>query len=150
MIFYRTITLLKTYNLYLAWLISVIAVLGSLYFSEIMQFEPCKLCWFQRICMYPLSILLGMGAFRNDYDIIPYTRVLSFIGMFIAIIHYLEQKVPVMKNVVLCTIGVPCSGYYINWFGFITIPFLALISFFLINILLFIRREVDEEYISNN
>lgn len=141
MIFHRTITLLKTYNLYLAWVISVIAVLGSLYFSEIMQFEPCKLCWFQRICMYPLPILLGMGVFRNDYNIIPYTRVLSMIGMLISMIHYLEQKVPIMKNLVLCTIGVPCSGQYINWLGFITIPFLALIGFSLINILLFIRSE---------
>ncbi|MBL0385590.1 disulfide bond formation protein B [Tumebacillus sp. ITR2] len=131
---------LRSYNLYLAWLVSVIALCGSLYLSEIMLFEPCKLCWFQRICMYPLAVLLGIAAYRSDRGIILYTRTLSIVGMCIPLYQYLEQKVPAMQKILPCTIGVPCSGQYINWLGFITIPFLALVGFLLITILLSIRE----------
>lgn len=137
----RTLHFLQAYRLYLAWVISMIALCGSLYFSEVMRFEPCKLCWFQRICMYPLAILLGMGAYRDDQGIVMYARVLSIIGMCISLFHYLQQKVPGMQNVLPCTTGVPCSGQYINWLGFITIPLLAFISFSLITLLLTIREE---------
>ncbi|MBN6185499.1 disulfide bond formation protein B [Aneurinibacillus sp. BA2021] len=137
----RILHFLQTYRLYLAWVLALIALCGSLYFSEVMRFEPCKLCWFQRICMYPLAILLGMAAYRDDHGIIPYARVLSIIGMCISLLHYLEQKVPSLQNVIPCTTGVPCSGQYINWFGFITIPFLALISFSLITLLLTVRKK---------
>lgn len=134
-----------TYSLYLAWVVSLVALCGSLYFSEIMRFEPCKLCWFQRICMYPLVILLGMAAYKDDHAIIPYARTLSIIGMGISLFHYLEQKVPGMQNVLPCTTGVPCSGQYINYLGFITIPFLALIAFSLITILLTVGKKRKEE-----
>ncbi|WP_197703146.1 disulfide oxidoreductase [Aneurinibacillus soli] len=112
------------------------ALMGSLYFSEIMGFEPCKLCWFQRICMYPLVILLGMAAYRGDDHIVPYARVLSSIGMVLSLFHYLEQKIPGMQDILPCTTGIPCSGQYINWLGFITIPFLALVAFGCITVLL--------------
>jgi disulfide bond formation protein DsbB len=137
---YRLIRIFRTYRLYLAWLVSVVALCGSLYFSEIMRFEPCKLCWFQRICMYPLAVLLGIASYKNDRGIIPYARTLSIVGMCISLFHYLEQKVPALQKVLPCTVGVPCSGQYINWLGFITIPFLALIAFILITILLFIGK----------
>ncbi|UJF36233.1 disulfide oxidoreductase [Paenibacillus hexagrammi] len=132
---------IRNYNLYVAWLISLVALGGSLYFSEIMEFEPCKLCWFQRICMYPLAPLLGLALYKNDRGIIPYARMLSMVGMCISIFHYSEQKVPFMQEVLPCTVGVPCSGEYINWFGFITIPFLAGIAFILITVLLFVRND---------
>jgi disulfide bond formation protein DsbB len=131
----------RTYQLYLAWLISVVSLLGSLYFSEIILYVPCKLCWFQRIFMYPLAIVLGIACYRNDRGIIPYARTLSIIGGCISIFHYLEQKVPGMHKILPCTSGVPCNGEYINWLGFITIPFLAFIGFFLIFILLSIREK---------
>lgn len=127
---------MRTYQLYAAWLVSIVAVFGSLYFSEVMGFEPCKLCWFQRICMYPLLILLGIAAYKNDRAIIPYVRTLCIIGMCISLFHYAEQKVPGMQIIFPCTAGVPCSGQYINWFGFITIPFLACLAFVLIMALL--------------
>lgn len=133
-------TIIRTYRLYFAWIISVIALLGSLYFSEIMGFEPCKLCWFQRICMYPLAILLGMAAYRGDDHIVPYVRVLSGSGMVLSLFHYLEQKVPGMQDILPCTTGVPCNGQYINWLGFITIPFLALVAFGCITVLLSVRE----------
>lgn len=138
---YQVIRFLRTYSLYLAWLVSLVAVGGSLFFSEIMHFEPCKLCWFQRIFMYPLTILLGIAAYKNDEGIIPYARTLSVIGLFISLFHYLEQKVPGLHNVLPCTTGIPCNGQYINWFGFMTIPFLAFIGFGLITVLLSIRKE---------
>lgn len=135
---------MTTYRLYLAWLVAMVSLGGSLFFSEIMMFEPCKLCWFQRICMYPLAILLGIAAYRNDRGIIPYARVLAGIGMCISLWHYLEQKVPALHDVLPCTVGVPCSGAYIDWLGFITIPFLALIGFTLIMILLSFKGKVQE------
>ena len=82
---------MKTNRLYLAWLVAMVALGGSLFFSEIMMFEPCKLCWFQRICMYPLALLLGIAAYRNDRGIIPYVRVLAGFGMCISLWHYLEH-----------------------------------------------------------
>jgi disulfide bond formation protein DsbB len=118
-----------------AWGISLIATLGSLYFSEVMKFIPCELCWFQRIFMYPQVIILGMAAIRKEYNIARYSLVLSIIGGLISTYHYLIQKVPFFQeNSISCGI-VPCTGQYINWLGFITIPFLALIAFILIAVL---------------
>ncbi|RKD22647.1 hypothetical protein BEP19_10330 [Ammoniphilus oxalaticus] len=124
--------MIKEYSLYFAWLVAVIATGGSLYFSEFMYYAPCELCWYQRIFMYPLVFLLGIAAYKQDRAIIPYAKVLTVIGMSISIFHYLEQKIPAMQKLSICSSGVPCSGQYINWFGFITIPFLALMGFALI------------------
>jgi disulfide bond formation protein DsbB len=131
---------MRTYQLYFAWLVSLVALGGSLFFSEIMHFVPCKLCWFERICMYPLAVLLGIAAYKNDHGIIPYVKTLSIIGSCLSLFHYLEQKVPGMHQLLPCTSGIPCSGQYINWFGFVTIPFLALIGFLLITLLLSIQE----------
>ena len=130
----------KAYHLYFAWLISLIATLGSLYFSEIKEFVPCELCWYQRIFMYPLSILLGIATFYNDRTITRYVLPLSIIGGSISVFHYMEQKVPGFAEIKPCTQGVPCNAEYINWFGFVTIPFLALTAFTLIAIILWAGR----------
>lgn len=116
----------------IAWIASFIATLGSLYFSEIMQYTPCDLCWYQRIFMYPLVIILGIGVFKKDASIALYTLILSGIGGCISIYHYSIQKIDFLgENSISCGI-VPCTGEYINWLGFITIPFLALIAFIII------------------
>ncbi|MFG6113790.1 disulfide oxidoreductase [Halobacillus sp. MO56] len=127
--------------LYIAWLAAVIATLGSLYFSEIREFIPCELCWVQRIFMYPLSIILGIATFLNDRSIVIYALPLSIIGGLVSIFHYMEQKVPGFASIKPCVGGVPCSAEYINWLGFITIPFLALTAFTLITIFLFAARK---------
>jgi disulfide bond formation protein DsbB len=124
----------KVWILYFAWLVSVVATLGSLYFSEIRGFIPCDLCWFQRIFMYPLVVILGIGTFQSDISVKKFVLPLSIIGGIISFFHYLEQKVPGFGGIRPCVSGVPCSSEYINWFGFITIPFLALIAFTLITI----------------
>ena len=124
----------KVWVLYFAWLVSVVATLGSLYFSEIKGFIPCDLCWFQRIFMYPLVVILGIGTFQSDTSVKKFVLPLSIVGGLISIFHYLEQKVPGFGGIRPCVSGVPCSAEYINWFGFVTIPFLALTAFTLISI----------------
>lgn len=119
-----------------AWVVSIIAMVGSLFFSEHMGFIPCTLCWYQRILMYPLVIFLGIAFYRNDRTIYTYILPLSFIGMLVSSYHYALQKIPSMHEFSSCTSGVPCSGQYINWFGFVTIPFLALIAFTFITIMM--------------
>jgi disulfide bond formation protein DsbB len=135
----------RRHCLYLAWVVSVVAVAGSLYLSEVLKYEPCKLCWFQRIFMYPQLFLLGMATFRNDKRIIPYVLPLSVIGGSISIYHYAEQKIPALAKIAPCTIGVPCNKDYLNFFGFITIPLLALTAFTLIFLLLWNGREREED-----
>ncbi|MCL6604756.1 MAG: disulfide bond formation protein B [Paenibacillus sp.] len=131
----------RSHCLYLAWIVSIVAVAGSLYLSEVLKYEPCKLCWFQRIFMYPQLFLLGIATYRNDKRIIPYVLPLSLIGGSISIYHYAKQKIPALNEILPCSIGVPCNKDYLNFFGFITIPLLALIAFTMISILLWNGRE---------
>lgn len=122
------------YFLYGAWVVSIIATLGSLYFSEIRGFIPCELCWFQRIFMYPLTLILGVATFQNDSGLRKIILPMSIVGGTISILHYLEQKVEGFGGIKPCASGVPCNAEYINWLGFITIPFLALTAFVFITI----------------
>ena len=118
--------------LYVAWVVSLVAMFGSLYFSEIKGYIPCELCWYQRIFMYPLAIILGIGTFQNDKTVKKFVLPLALIGGSISFMHYLEQKIPGFGGIKPCVSGVPCSAQYINWFGFVTIPFLALVAFVII------------------
>lgn len=131
--------------LYFAWIVSVVATLGSLYFSEVRGYIPCELCWYQRILMYPLSILLGIAAYYGDVAMKKYILPLSIIGGLISIYHYLLQKAPGFEGIKPCTNGVPCNVDYIDWLGFITIPFLALVAFVLISVsMLFLRTSEND------
>lgn len=132
--------LIGSYGLYFAWIVAIVATAGSLYFSEGLHFIPCKLCWFQRIFMYPLVILLGIASYRSDVRMRGYVLPLTVIGGSISLYHYLEQKVPGFGSPQICTGGVPCTTQYINWLGFITIPLLALTAFTLITIFLILVR----------
>ncbi|WP_261130002.1 disulfide oxidoreductase [Bacillus sp. Marseille-Q3570] len=120
----------------IAWIISLIAFLGSLYFSEIAGFVPCEFCWYQRILMYPSAIILGIGWYIEDMKLPYYVLPFSVIGVGVSTFHYLHQKTEWFTQAVVCTQGVPCSGMYINWLGFITIPFLALIAFLSISVIM--------------
>lgn len=139
----------RTYALYLAWFVSLVAVGGSLYFSEIAGFVPCSLCWYQRIFMYPLVFLLGKACYSNDRRLIGYVLPLSIVGGSISLYHYAKQKIPGMADILPCTSGVPCNTDYIDWLGFITIPFLALVAFILITVILWIGRERKLEVTEN-
>ncbi|WP_226677298.1 disulfide oxidoreductase [Rossellomorea aquimaris] len=118
--------------LFLAWASSLIATLGSLYFSEILKYEPCELCWYQRILMYPMVILLGVAYARKDFQAALYSTILSGIGLIVSMYHYSIQKVSFLSESAPACGRVPCTGEYINLFGFVTIPFLALSGFIII------------------
>ncbi|GAE34493.1 disulfide oxidoreductase [Halalkalibacter akibai] len=125
-----------------AWVTSLIATLGSLYFSEIRLYEPCTLCWYQRILMYPLVLILAIGILRKDASVAIYSAVFSFVGFCLASYHYAIQKISFFAETAPSCGRVPCTGQYINWFGFVTIPFLALTAFAIIFVcsILIIRR----------
>lgn len=134
----------RGFLLYGAWIVSMVAMFGSLYFSEIKGFIPCELCWYQRIFMYPLTLMLGIATFQNDSSVKKFVLPLALIGGSISFLHYLEQKIPGFGGIKPCVSGVPCSAQYINWFGFITIPFLALIAFVvIIGCMLFMKNKQE-------
>ena len=117
-----------------SWIISIIATSGSLYFSEVLHYVPCTFCWYQRILMYPLVFLLGRAFYDQELKIYRYILPLSILGMLVSGYHYCLQKIPALQQFEMCQSGVPCSGEYINWLGFITIPLLAFTAFSLITV----------------
>lgn len=132
-------------GLLFVWLVSLVATLGSLYFSEVRGYEPCELCWYQRILMYPLVIITTIAYIQKSARIAITTAVFSCIGGAISIYHYGLQKLDFLaENAPACG-RVPCTGQYINWGGFITIPFLALTAFILIAITSFYMIKVLKE-----
>ncbi|MCO5183686.1 MAG: disulfide oxidoreductase [Anaerolineae bacterium] len=126
---------ISKYGVALASIVALAATLGSLYFSEVRHFVPCTLCWYQRILMYPLVIITLVGMITQD-DLVPnYVLPFSVIGIGVSTYHYLMQLGYITSGTA-CAVGVPCSGRYINWLGFVTIPFLALTAFVLITVLM--------------
>ena len=122
-------------SLLIALVAAWVAMLGSLYFSEVLHWAPCTLCWYQRILMYPLTLLLLIGILRKDDGIPFYVLPFSGLGIFVSTYHYLLQKTDLFQEARACSAGVPCSIDYLNWQGFVTIPFLALTAFIIITIM---------------
>jgi disulfide bond formation protein DsbB len=123
----------------LSFAVAATATAGSLYFSEIANFTPCRLCWFQRMCMYPLVPLLGVGAMRRDLAVRPYAAVLAAIGAAIAAYHVLLERFPTLETDV-CDPTNPCTLIWVRRFGYLTIPTMALSAFALILVLLAAAR----------
>lgn len=124
--------------LFLTWIIVSASTLGSLFFSHVMEFAPCVLCWYQRICLFPLVIILATGLFPFDKRVVKYALPLAIAGWFIAFYHNLLYSEIIPQNLQPCSQGVSCTEKYIDLFGFLTIPMLALLSFSIIIILLFL------------
>lgn len=119
-------------SLLIIWVVSLIATLGSLYFSEVRGYEPCEMCWYQRILMYPIVLLTTVAYIQKNARIALTTAVFACIGGAISLYHYGIQKVSFLQESAPACGQVSCTGYYINWLGFITIPFLALTAFAII------------------
>ncbi|MDP4083207.1 MAG: disulfide oxidoreductase [Bacillota bacterium] len=127
-------------SLLFAWVTALIATIGSLYFSEVRHFIPCTLCWYQRIFMYPLTVILGVAFYRNDKEIYRYTLPLTVVGILLSGYHIALQKIPYLQEFEMCKTGIPCSKDYLNWLGFITIPMMAFAAFIIITISLVVLK----------
>ncbi len=135
---------LRTYGILFAFVVSLVATGGSLFLSEVMGYIPCDLCWYQRILMYPLVLLLGRAAMKDDWNIAGYVLPLSIMGGLISAWHYAEQKVPGLADLAPCKSGIPCNTDYLDWFGVITIPLMALAAFILITVFLIAGKKAQD------
>ncbi len=132
------------YGLLLAFLVALTSTLGSLFYSEIAHFEPCKFCWFQRIFMYPQALLLGLALWKKNLSISFYSITLSVIGGVIALNHYLLQITG--SSIFPCAAvgqSVSCSKRFVIEFGYITIPMMALSGFVLIILSMIAYKRVN-------
>ena len=123
-----------------AWVLSCIATAGSLFFSEVMSYPPCALCWYQRICMYPLAIVLLPAVMSFDKSVLKFSTPLALIGWTISVYHNLVYYGIVPESLSPCTQGVSCKAQFIQWAGFIDIPQLSFLAFTLILICLFLLK----------
>ncbi len=121
---------------YLAFAVALLGLIGSLYFSEVMDFAPCKLCWFERIAMYPLVPILIVGILKRDRALSFYSFPFIVFGLIVSLYHNLLYWNIIPEPLAPCELGVSCTAEYINWLGFISIPLLALVGFVVLAILL--------------
>jgi disulfide bond formation protein DsbB/mono/diheme cytochrome c family protein len=116
----------------LAWVVAATATAGSLWFSEVANYIPCVLCWYQRIAMYPLVIVLLVAILRRERTIAPYALFLALAGLVVSIYHYQLEWFPDQSSICSTTASVPCHVKWFEHFGFVTIPFLAGSAFLMV------------------
>lgn len=127
---------LRLQALTLAWIVAVVATIGSLWLSEGAGFVPCRLCWYQRAAMYPLAVILGIAAARRDRAVRVYALPVIAIGATISVWHMLIERFPSLETGTSCDPANPCSFIVVERFGYLTIPTMALTAFALITVLL--------------
>lgn len=143
-------TINRTYDanwlvLFMCWLLAAGATLGSIFFSSVMEFAPCVLCWYQRIFLFPLVIILAVALFPLDRAVVKYALPLTITGWFVAFYHNLLYSGIIPEKIQPCGQGVSCTEKYIELFGFITIPMLSLIGYsVLIALLIYFKRRTAE------
>lgn len=120
---------------HIALLVAWVAMCGSLFLSEVYGWPPCVLCWYQRILMYPLALLLPIGILRRDAQVHTYVLPFSLLGAGVSLYHYLLTKTNWLPEPP-CTAMIPCSVDFMDFFGFINTPFLALTAFIIISIMM--------------
>lgn len=121
-----------------AWFVATLATIGSLFFSEVAKFTPCTLCWYQRIAMYPLVVILGMAMVRRQRRAPTGTIALAMIGAAIAAYHVILEWIPSLDTG-SCAVSAPCTFVWFRAFGVFSLPTLALTAFLLILTLLLVR-----------
>lgn len=119
-----------------AWLLAAAATLGALFMSEIMGYAPCVLCWYQRIFMFPLVVILALGLFPFDPKVVRYALPLAVVGLLVAGLHLLLVAGYIPETLTPCRQGIPCSTVQVEWLGFVTIPLLSFLAFLVIDAVL--------------
>ena len=127
--------------IFICWLIATLSTLGSLFFSEVMGFEPCVLCWYQRIFMYPLVFIFLVGLFPLDRSVFRYALPVAIIGWCFAVYHYLIYSGYIPESLQPCSEGASCADINLELLGFITIPMMSILSYTAIIALLFIFKK---------
>ena len=130
---------------YLAWAIALVATVGSLFFSEVMGLPPCVLCWYQRIAMYPLVVVIGSGIVLRDPRMKSYALPLCLAGLAVSIYHNLLYYGVLPESIAPCAQGISCTTQQIVWLGFITIPLMALAAFIAVAACLLLHRPGREK-----
>jgi disulfide bond formation protein DsbB len=130
-------------GLTVAALVAVVATAGSLYLSEGAHLVPCELCWYQRIAMYPLAVVLVVAVARRDWNVRPYALTLALAGPVISIYHYVVERFPDLELGATCDPNNPCSITLIWKFHYVSIPFMALSAFALVATVLVAARRPD-------
>lgn len=123
-------------RLFLCWLIATVSTLGSLFLGEVMGYTPCVLCWYQRLAMFPLVLVLAAGLFPYDPRVVRYALPLAVVGWGLALFHLGLIAGWIPETIKPCQQGVPCSDVQAVWFGFVTIPLLSVLSFSMVVALL--------------
>ena len=136
-------TLLGNKAVWLAWVVALVATVGSLMYSELFHYVPCRLCWFQRIAMYPLAVVLLVGAIRREATVKFYAIPVALIGLVISVYHNVLQFYPSLEGT-SCDPLVPCSARSIEMFGFMDLPFMAGAGFIVIAVLLAFYTKAEE------
>ena len=114
---------------FIAWLVASVSTLGALFLGEVMGYTPCVLCWYQRIGMFPLVLILAAGLFPFDRGVVRYALPLALAGWLLAVFHWAVASGLVPESATPCSQGVPCSVEQISWFGFLTLPLLSVLAF---------------------
>ncbi|RMH75681.1 MAG: disulfide bond formation protein B [Actinomyces sp.] len=127
----------------LAAVVATVCTLGSVYYSEVAHFVPCRLCWFQRIAMYPLVVILGVAAVRRDEGARLPAAILAGGGLGVSVWHWIVQQWPTLESD-SCSALVRCSIPYVKEWGLITIPWMAGSGFALILAVLATTRVLNE------
>ena len=131
--------------LFFCWLVVSVSALGSLFFSYIMEFAPCVLCWYQRIFLFPLVLILAVGLFPLDKKVVKYALPMAVAGWLTAAYHNLLYAGIIPESIQPCSQGVSCTEEYIDLFGFLSIPMLSLLSFTtIITLLIILYRRTSQ------
>mgnify|MGYP001823306149 CR=1 FL=1 len=131
--------------LFMGWLLVSVSTTISLFFSSVLEYEPCVLCWYQRICLFPMVFILAAGLFPNfDESVIKYSLPLSIAGGLTAFYHSLLYYGIIPESIQPCSQGVSCTEKYFELFGFVSIPMLSFFAFStLVALLLFLKRRTS-------
>jgi len=129
--------------LFSVWVLATISTFASLFFSEIMKLPVCSLCWYQRIAMYPLVVILPLALFPFDAKVTRYAGMLVLFGWLTALFHALLVAGYIPENVKPCVQGIPCSETHLNIFGFLNMPMMSLLTFSIMGLLLFIVKKSE-------
>ena len=133
------------FGLYFAWSAALFGTVMSLFFSEVLLFQPCALCWYQRICLFPLAFQLGYATYRSDRSMIRYAIPLVIIGSLFASYQIAEQLIPGFSPIDLCGAGPRCDQDPLMLFGFFSIAMLSLGGFLTIGLLLWLATRGGQD-----